>query len=183
MSKKSPSGALQENEDLYVLVYDELRRVAAAKMAREIPFSTLQATALVHEAWLRLGGDQQPQWKNRAHFYHAAATAMQRILIDRARKRKRVRHGGDKVRVHIDNFNKLADDDQGERQLLAINHALEKFSMDHPEKAELVKLRYFVGLTLAEAGDALNVSGRTVKRWWAFAKAWLYEEMSAHELP
>ena len=168
-------GDPQAAEQLLALVYDELRKVAAAKMAREAAGQTLQPTALVHEAWLRLGGDQQPGWQNRAHFFASAAEAMRRILIDRARSRHAVRHGGGLVRLNLDDLAVAAapDDDQ----LLAVNDALEKLALVEPRKAELVKLRYFAGLTVEEAAGALGISEPTAKRWWAYARAWLFREM------
>ena len=162
---------------LLPLVYDELRQLAAVKMARENPGQTIQATALVHEAWLRLGGDQQPAWQNRAHFYAAAADAMHRILIDNARRKNAVRHGGDAERVNLelDSLELAAgmDDDQ----LLALHEALDVLAALDAVKAELVKLRFFAGLTLAEAAKVLELSEPTAKRYWAYARAWLYREI------
>ena len=160
---------------LLTMVYDELRAVAAAKMARESAGLTLQPTALVHEAWLRLGGENQPGWANRAHFFASAAEAMRRILIDRARSRHAVRHGGGLVRLNADDLELAAapDDDR----VLAINDALEKFALVDAKKAELVKLRYFAGLSVAEAAQALGISEPTAVRWWAYARAWLFREM------
>lgn len=178
MTQTPPSSPQDEHEDLYELVYDELRKIAASKMANEAPLATLQATALVHEVWLRLGGDRQPRWESKSRFYRCAARAMQRILIDRARKKKRQRRGGDFVRAEVDDLDSLAKEEEAEQQLLAIDEALDELSEHHPEKAELVKLRFFAGLTLKEVGDALNISERTAKRWWSFAKAWLYDKVS-----
>ncbi len=158
------------------LVYDELRRLAAAKMAREAPGQTLQPTALVHEAWLRLGGDHQPRWENRAHFFGAAAEAMRRILIDAARRRQAQRHGGGQVRLNLDEV-ELASDPLHSEALLAINEALEKFAAHDAAKAELVKLRYFAGLSHEEAARALGIAVPTAKQWWTYAKAWLYREI------
>ena len=168
-------GDPQAAEQLLVLVYDELRKLAAAKMAREAAGQTLQATALVHEAWLRLGGDQQPDWQNRAHFFAAAAEAMRRILIDRARSRHAQRHGGGLVRLNADDLELAAAPD--DERVLAINDALEKFALVEPQKAELVKLRYFAGLTTEETAQTLGISEPTAKRWWAYARAWLFQEM------
>lgn len=170
-------GELAAADRLLPLVYDELRRLATAKMARESSSYTLQPTALVHEAWLRLGGDQQASWQNRGHFFGAAAEAMRRILIDRARKRQARRHGGGLQRVDIDDAEVAGDNPAGDNTLLAIHEALEKFAAVDPQKAELVKLRYFAGLTLEECGQALGVSEPTAKRWWAYARAWLFEEI------
>jgi RNA polymerase sigma factor (TIGR02999 family) len=160
---------------LLPLVYEELRRLAAAKMARESAAQTLQPTALVHEAWLRLGGEAQPSWENRAHFFSAAAEAMRRILIDRARRRYAQRHGGGQERLNVEDIEVAApaDDDT----LLAINAALEKFAAHDAQKAELVKLRYFVGLTIEEAARALEIAEPTAKRWWAYSRAWLFQEI------
>ena len=160
---------------LLPLVYDELRKLAAQKMARENPGQTLQATALVHEAWLRLGGDEQPAWENRAHFFAAAAEAMRRILIDNARRRKAVRHGGNVERVPLDGLELAAgvDDDQ----LLAVHEALDRLAAHDVVKAELVKLRFFAGLTIEQAAKVLGLSESTAKRHWAYARAWLYREI------
>jgi len=162
-------------EQLLVLVYDELRRLAASKLAYEAPGQTLQPTALVHEAWLRLVGDNSASFKNREHFFRASAEAMRRILIDRARRKRTIRHGGGYQRVDLDGFD-LAGPDADQR-LLAINEALDKFALEHPVQAELVKLRYFAGLTNEEASQVLGVSLSTVKNYWTFARAWLLNEI------
>jgi len=170
------SEALAANE-LLSLVYEELRRVAAAKMAQEAPSQTLQATALVHEAWLRLTGDRRRHWNDRTHFFAAAAEAMRRILVDNARRKRAARHGGGQQRVAMPEIaSPLMDTDD---KVLAVDEALEKFAALDPQKAELVKLRYFVGMTLEEAAEALGISERTAKRYWAFARAWLHEEIKA----
>jgi RNA polymerase sigma factor (TIGR02999 family) len=145
-------------------------------MAREPAGQTLQPTALVHEAWLRLGGDEQPTWQNRAHFLGAAAEAMRRILIDNARRRRALRHGGGQERVDIDDLELAAVVDNDD-QLLAVHEALDKLAAQDPRKAELVKLRYFAGLTIEEAALALGISEPTAKRWWTFARTWLYQEI------
>jgi RNA polymerase sigma factor (TIGR02999 family) len=163
-------------EEWLPLVYDELRRLAAQKMARESPGQTLQATALVHEAWLRLGGDQQPAWENRAHFFAAAAEAMRRILIDRARRRKAVRHGADVRRVSLQDLELAAEAD--DERLLAVHEAVERLAAHDAAKAELVKLRFFAGLTLDQAARVLGFSEATAKRHWAYARAWLYREIN-----
>ena len=170
-------GDAQAAEQLLPLVYTELRKLAAARMAREADGQTLQPTALVHEAWLRLGGDEQPDWKNRAHFFAAAAEAMRRILIDRARSRRAVRHGGGLVRVNVADL-ELAEADSDER-ILAVNDALEKFARVEPQKAELVKLRYFAGFSLENSAHTLDISSATAKRWWVYASAWLKHEMQS----
>ena len=168
-----------QSEDFYDRVYDELRKLAYAKMSREYVYSTIQGTALVHEAWMKLGGDEQPKWENRAHFFKAASEAMRRIMIDRARKRKSERHGGNLNRVNMTSVDVLKDEVDSDDQLLDLNIALEKLEAFDPQKAELVKLRYFSGLSFQEAADILNISKITAKRWWAYAKSWLYSEIAA----
>ena len=169
-------GEEQPEERLLPLVYDQLRHLAAARMAHEAAGHTLQPTALVHEAWLRLGADHQPDWKNRAQFFAAAAEAMRRILIDSARRRLAQRRGGRIEHVNIDDFEVAGEADDA--RVLKVNEALEKFAVDHPEKAELVKLRYFAGLTLDEAAQALDIAEPTARRWWTYARAWLLKDMS-----
>ena len=162
--------------ELLPLVYDELRRVAAARMANGAPGHTLQPTALVHEAWLRLvGHDGDAQFQNRTHFFAAAAEAMRHILIDHARRKQALRHGGGQQRVDADDLEIAAPADDDE--LLAVNDALDRLAQADPAKAELVKLRYFVGLTIEEAAAALAISEATAKRRWALAKAWLFNEI------
>jgi RNA polymerase sigma factor (TIGR02999 family) len=172
-------GAPHAAEQLLLAVYDELRRLAAAKMALESPGQTLQPTALVHEAWLRLTGDENRKWNDRAHFFFAVAEAMRRILVDNARRKRAQRHGGGQQRVELPEIavEPAANDDQ----LLAVNDALETFATVDPEKAELVKLRYFVGMTIEEAAAVLGISEGTAKRKWAFARAWLAEEIRANQ--
>jgi RNA polymerase sigma factor (TIGR02999 family) len=162
---------------LLPLVYDELRRVAASKMAREAPGQTLQPTALVHEAWLRLAANENPKWENRAHFFGAAAEAMRRILIDNARRKHALRHGGGQQRLSLDDVDLAAATE--EDQLLAVHEALDKLAAQDELKAQLVKLRYFVGLTIAEAAEVLGISEPTAKRYWAYARAWLYREITS----
>jgi RNA polymerase sigma factor (TIGR02999 family) len=157
------------------LLYDELRRLAEQKMARENPGQTLQATALVHEAWLRLGGDRQPEWKNRAHFFAAAAEAMRRILVDNARRKKAERHGGNFERVNFDGLELAASTEDD--QLLAVHEALDRLALHDPLKAELVKLKFFAGLTTEDAAKVLEISEPTAKRYWAYARAWLFREI------
>ena len=166
----------QAGAELLPLVYSELRRVAAAKMARESFHHTLQPTALVHEAWMRLGADQQPEWQNRAHFFAAAAETMRRILIDNARHRRAIRHGGGQVRLNVDDL-EIASVNEHDDRLVAVNEALAKFAAEDPRKAELVKLRYFGGLTLEEAATALDIPEGTAKRWWTYARAWFFHEL------
>jgi RNA polymerase sigma factor (TIGR02999 family) len=171
------AGEPKAAEQLLVLVYDELRRLAAARIAHEAPGQTLQSTALVHEAWLRLVGDQNPSFKNREHFFRASAEAMRRILIDRARRKQTQRHGGGHHRVDFEgacfDLAAPAPDDS----LLAINEALDKFALEFPVQAELVKLRYFAGMTNEEVSAVLGFSVSTAKNYWAFSRAWLLNEI------
>jgi RNA polymerase sigma factor (TIGR02999 family) len=167
----------QTTEQLLPLVYAELRRLAAHKMAGENAGHTLQPTALVHEAWLKLGGEQNHEWRNRNHFFAAAAEAMRRILTDNARRKLRMRHGGGQQRVDLDDFPTAAESEAD--HVLAVSEALEKFAKLDPQRAELVKLRYFVGLSFEEAAEVLDISIPTAKRYWSFAKAWLHEEIRA----
>jgi RNA polymerase sigma factor (TIGR02999 family) len=165
-------------EQLLPLVYDELRKLAGAKMARESDGHTLQATALVHEAWLRLGADKQPAWENRAHFFAAAAESMRRILIDCARRRRAERHGGGLERVDVnDSAAGIAAPVGNDDELLAVHESLDKLACHDARKAELVKLRYFAGLTLEQAAEVLGVSVPTANRDWAYARAWLFKEI------
>jgi RNA polymerase sigma factor (TIGR02999 family) len=161
------------------LVYDELRKLAAAKMAQDAPGQTLQPTALVHEAWLRLTGNPNAHWNGRAHFFGAAAEAMRRILIENARRKRAARHGGGQPRLDIQKIEiaSPAKDDE----LLAVSDALEKFAARNKQKAELVKLRYFVGLTTEEAAEVLGISVPTADRWWNFSRAWLFEEIEREQ--
>ena len=158
---------------LLPLVYDELRQLAARKMAQESGPQTLQPTALVHEAWLRLGGDEQPAWENRTHFFCAAAEAMRRILIDRARSKQARRHGGGQQRIDVEDVEIAAP--MKDNDLLAINEALDRFAQHAPQKAELVKLRYFAGMQLKEAAQVLGIAEPTAVRWWTYSKTWLYQ--------
>lgn len=161
-------GNPQAAEQLLPVVYEELRQLAAARLAAEPPGNTLNATALVHEAYLRLGEGQQ--FENRGHFFAAAAEAMRRILVDRARRKAALRNGGGRTRVELEP--ELAAPDVQE-DLLALNEALNQLAAEDPVKAELVKLRYFAGLTLPEAAAALGLSERTASRHWTYARAWL----------
>lgn len=175
--QKIEQGDPHAADELLPLVYQELRKLAASKMGRESAAQTLQPTALVHEAWLRLGGEAQPGWENRAHFFAAAAEAMRRILIDRARRRRAQRHGGDLQRLNADDLELAGDVNRADDQLLAVHEALDKFAAEEPQKAELVKLRYFAGLTLPEAARAMGIPEGTAKRWWTYARARLYREL------
>ena len=175
IERGDPAAAAQ----LLPLVYDELRSLAAAKMARETPGQTLQPTALVHEVWLRLGGDAQPQWANRAHFFAAAAEGMRRILIDNARHKRAVRHGGELAKVSTDatGFDAASPTENSE-ELLLVNEALDALAVHDTRKAELVKLKYFAGMTLEEIAEVQGVSLRTVKRDWSYSRAWLFNEVT-----
>jgi RNA polymerase sigma factor (TIGR02999 family) len=173
--------------ELLPLVYDELRRLAAERMAHERPGQTLQATALVHEAYLRLVasperdfGESAPQWNSRGHFFAAAAEAMRRILIDSARRKRRPKHGGHLQRVDLDDAVEAA---QVPDHLLALDEALTRLAAAEPAKAELVKLRYFAGLSLEDAAACLRISRATAKRYWVVARAWLYDDLSTRQEP
>jgi RNA polymerase sigma factor (TIGR02999 family) len=168
-------------DELLPLVYAELRRLAVHKMAQIPAGQTLQPTALVHEAYLRLVGQPEQKWDGRGHFFAAAAEAMRRILIDAARRKSALRHGGNQQRLDVNEVEiavELKDD-----ELLAVNEALDKFSGRDPQKAELVKLRYFVGLTLEEAAEVLGVSHTMAKRHWTYARAWLVREIRREQNP
>jgi len=159
---------------LLPLVYDELRRLAAAQMAREKPGQTLDATALVHEAYLRLAGEQQ--FENRRHFFAAAVEAMRRILVENARRKQRRKRGGGRERVELDEVALAAP--ESDIRLLALNEALDRFAKVEPAKAQLVKLRWFGGLSLDAAAELLDISPSTADRWWAYARAWLRAEIA-----
>ena len=165
----------QSSEKLLELVYEELRRLATSKMAREAPGQTLQPTALVHEAWLRLVGTKNPKFENRAHFFAAAAEAMRRILIDRARKKLTQRHGEGFERVELDGQYLAAP--ETDQQLIAVNEVLDKFAREFPLQAEVVKLRYYVGMTNEETAEVLGISLSTTKNYWMFARTWIFHEI------
>ena len=165
--------------ELLPAIYDELRHLAGYMMAQRAPGQTLQATALVHEAFLRLSRTEAWQWDSPGHFYSAAAEAMRRILIEQARRKASLRRGGGQRRLSLDEV-QLAMETPAD-DLLALDEALEKLAAEDPLKAEVVKLRFFAGLTEAEAGKVLDISERTVKRHWAFARAWLYQELTEPE--
>lgn len=173
--KRAYEGDAGAAEELLPLVYDELRKLAASRMANEAAGNTLQPTALVHEAWLRLVGNGNPNFAGRAHFFAAAAEAMRRILIDRARRKRAQRHGGGHQRVDIDGLDLVTA--SGNDELLAVNEALDKLAAQDPLEAELVKLRYFIGLTVEEAASLLDISPRTARNYWAHARTWLYHEI------
>jgi RNA polymerase sigma factor (TIGR02999 family) len=173
--ERARNGDIEAAEQLVPLVYDQLKRLAAIKMAQEAPGQTLQPTALVHEAWLRLGGENQPAWQNRAHFFGAAAEAMRRILIERARAKGRIRRGGNCERINLDEVNLAAADT--DETVMLMDEALTKLQGEDALKAEIVKLRYFAGMTHNEIGAALGIAEPTVRRQWAFARSWLYAEL------
>jgi RNA polymerase sigma factor (TIGR02999 family) len=170
-------------EQLLPLVYDELRKLAAHKLAQEKQGQTLQAMALVHEAYLRLvgGGAASLGWNSRGHFFGAAAEAMRRILVENARRKRAVKHAGERVRVSLEGLD-LADESPPE-QLLALDEALTRLAAEDPQKAELVKLRFFTGLSIEATAQALAISPATAKRWWTFARAWLHREVEGGEPP
>lgn len=171
-------GDPQAAQQLLPLVYDELRRLAAARLSQESPGQTLQATALVHEAYLRLAGSEPPDgWSGRAHFFGAAAEAMRRILVDSARRKQSLKRGGDVHRDDIPEDRLIAPEPDDE--LLAVHEVLDEFATVDPQAAQLVKLRYFTGLSMPDAADALGLPLRTVERLWTYAKAWLYRRLQA----
>ena len=170
-------GEPQAAEELLPLVYDELRKLAAARLAQEKPGQTLQATALVHEAYVRLvDGDVAQQWHSRGHFFAAAAEAMRRILIDRARTKMAQRHGGDLLRQPLAAI-EIADSLRENIDVLAVDEALKRLEQFDKLKADLVKMRYFAGLTIPEAATALGISASTADRYWAYARVWLHAEL------
>lgn len=176
--QRAQTGDHAASAELISAVYEELRRIAAAKLARESPGQTLQPTALVHEAWLRLGADNQPNWENRAHFFSAAAEAMRRIMVDAARRKAASKRGNRADHTSLDDL-EIASPQQNEDELLLVHEALDKLAAQYPRKAELVKLRYFVGLSFQEASAVLGIAVPTAKEWWAHARAWLAVEISA----
>jgi RNA polymerase sigma factor (TIGR02999 family) len=170
------SGETSAADQLLPLVYDELRKLAAARLAQERPGQTLQATALVHEAYIRLVNVEEAQhWDSRGHFFAAAAEAMRRILVDQARKKLRPKHGGDRKRVDLDSACALTEDRH--EDLLALDDVLIRFAALDPLKADLVKLRFFAGMTVPEAAEALGISVATAERYWTYARVWLYCEL------
>jgi RNA polymerase sigma factor (TIGR02999 family) len=169
-------------EMLLPLVYDELRRLAAAKLAQEKPGQTLQATALVHEAYLRLVDAEKAQhWNSRGHFFAAAAEAMRRILINRARDKKRLKRGGQWKRLDLDHL--AVVDDASDDNLIALDEALQRLARENQPCVEVVKLRFFAGLTLDETAASLGIARRTADRYWAYARAWLYDALSQGDAP
>src|SRR5947209_16387227 len=169
-------------EQLLPLVYGALRKLAAEKMAQENPGHTFQATALVHEAYVRLVDVDKPQsWNSRGHFFAAAAEAMRRILVESARRKRSIKHGGARQRLDLDEAVSLVREPEDE--FLSLNEALDKFAAEDAKKAELVKLRYFTGLSVQEAAGVLGISRATAERWWAYAKVWLYCALSGEGRP
>ncbi|UCE46978.1 MAG: sigma-70 family RNA polymerase sigma factor [Phycisphaerales bacterium] len=168
-------GDARAADQLLPLVYEELRRLAAQKMAREKPGQTIQATALVHEAYIRLVGSQDQNWNSRTNFFVAAAEAMRRILIENARRKQRLKRGGDHEKVNLDDID-LAIEEPAE-DIVALDEALEKLSLEDPAKANLVKLRYFAGFTTKEAANMLGISQATAERYWSYARVWLFYEL------
>jgi RNA polymerase sigma factor (TIGR02999 family) len=169
-------GDAAASEQLLQEVYGELRRLASAKLARESATQTLQATALVHEAYLRLIGRESPPWSGRAHFFGAAAEAMRRILVESARRKHRLKHGGGQRRVDLDS--ECLVDEAPSIDFLALDTALDKLAAKEPQKAEVVKLRFFAGLTMPQVAEALGISLATAERHWTFARSWLYVELA-----
>jgi RNA polymerase sigma factor (TIGR02999 family) len=171
-------GDKHASEQLLPLIYEELRRLAASKLAQEPPGHTLQATALVHEAYVRLvDSEEQQEWKHRGHFFAAAAEAMRRILVEKARRNQRVKHGGEHQRVEFDDERLVCS--VPSEQMIALDEALERFGQEEPEKAQLVKLRFFAGLSIEEAAEALGISRATASRHWTYARAWLRDAVAA----
>jgi len=170
-------GDARATEELLPLVYEELRLLAAQKMAQERPGQTLQATALVHEAYVRLVEAECQNWNSRNHFFMAAAEAMRRILVEHARRKQSLKHGGDRQRLDLEDVALTCGDDKPVDNLLAVNDAFEKLSKRNKQKADVVRLRYFVGLTIEQTAEILGCSPATVKRDWAYARAWLLQEI------
>jgi RNA polymerase sigma factor (TIGR02999 family) len=170
-------GEAKAADELLLLVYDELRRLAAAKMAQEAPGQTLQPTALVHEAWLRLGGENQPAWQNRGHFFSAASEAMRRILVENARRKLRLKRGGSQGRVELEESAIVAPAE--DEKIVQVHEALESLAREDAQKAEIVKLRFFVGLGNEEIAALLGVNEKTVQRHWEVAKVRLFQSIQA----
>jgi RNA polymerase sigma factor (TIGR02999 family) len=168
-------------DKLLPLVYEELRLLATQKMKQESPGQTLQATALVHEAYIRLVHSEARDWNSQTHFFAAAAEAMRHILIDNTRRKQRGKHGGDKQKISLDDANPTIEGPSTD--IIALSEAIDRLAEEDPKAAELVKLRYFAGLTLEQAGGILGVSRRTADRYWSYARAWLYHEITKAEKP
>ena len=170
-------GETKAADELLPLVYEELRLLAAQKMSQELPGQTLQATALVHEAYIRLIGEEAQNWKSRRHFFTTAAEAMRRILIDNARRKMSLKHGGDRQRINLDKAALKYDDDLSVDDLIALDEALSRLAEIDAIKSEVVKLRYFAGLSVEQTAEILEISPTTAKRYWAYARAWLLREI------
>ncbi len=170
-------GNAKAADQLLPLVYEDLRLLATQKLSQEKPGQTLQATALVHEAYLRLVGEEAQDWKSRSHFFRAAAEAMRRILIDNARRKSSLKHGGEHQKIDLDEATFEQDDTLSVDDLIALDEALVRLSEDEQTGAEVVKLRYFAGLSVEQTADILRISPTTVKRYWAYARAWLLREI------
>jgi RNA polymerase sigma factor (TIGR02999 family) len=168
-------------KDLLPLVYEELRQLARSKMAQQSAGHTLQATALVHEAWLRMAGAERQEWNGRSHFFAAAAEAMRHILVDSARRKRRAKHGGGQERLDVNEIEIAAGVD--DEKILSVHEALEKLAIEDPIRAEVVKLHYFVGLTHAESAEILRISEKTVRRHWNYARVWLYQAIQSADEP
>lgn len=168
-------GDTRAADKLLPLVYEELRRLAAQKMSQELPGQTLQATALVHEAYIRLVGSETQDWSSRTHFFTAAAEAMRRILIESARRKQRLKRGGGQKKVDLEDAEPAVAEPA--EDIVALNEALEKLALEDPTKANLVKLRYFAGLTVKEAAEILDISQATAERYWSYARVWLFYEI------
>ncbi len=166
-------------DDLLPLVYDELRRLAAHRLAQEKAGATLEPTALVHEAYLRLVGGGSPGWKGRGHFFGAAARAMRHILVEEARRKRADKRGGRRPRVPLEEFHRIGESPE---DVLDLDDALTRLAQDEPAKADLVQLRFFAGLTTAEAAETLGISVATAERWWSYARAWLYNDLQESRL-
>ena len=169
-------GDARAADELLPLVYEELRRLAAQKMSQERPGQTLQATALVHEAYIRLVGSEARDWSGRTHFFAAAAEAMRRILIENARRKQRLKHGGARQKVDLDNVSIVFEGPSND--IVALDEALAKLALEDPVKADLVKLRYFAGLTIEQAAGILDISRATADRYWSYSRAWLFDEIN-----
>jgi len=171
-------GDIRAVDELFPLVYQELRQLAAQRLSRELPGQTLQATALVHEAYLRLVGTEEQNWSGRGHFFAAAAEAMRRILVENARRKKTLKHGGDRKRINFDEAIPMKDDDTSADDIILLDETLEKLSKKDKVKADLVKLRYFTGLSGEQAAKILGISPSTADRYWSYARSWLRLEMA-----
>ena len=172
-------GDAQAADELLPLIYEELRVLAAQKLSHELPGQTLQATALVHEAYIRLVGEETSNWDSSGHFFAAAAEAMRRILVDNARRKRSIRHGGNRQKLSLTEDFLTIEDPKGD--LLALNEALDKLTNEDPKLAELIKLRYFAGLTLDQIAKMMGIGRRSADRYWALGRAWLYQEITQED--